>query len=90
MKEQGRGPEYGNGPLTEFDWNFDKVPDGELVACCLWEYARESVSIGHSSEATRVWIRAQETGGSLSKPAPDAFDVALGAFENSDRLGYWF
>jgi hypothetical protein len=23
--------------LTEFDWNFDAVPEEELAACCLWE-----------------------------------------------------
>jgi hypothetical protein len=28
--------------LHDFDWNFDAVPDSELVACCYWEYARES------------------------------------------------
>jgi hypothetical protein len=28
--------------LLESDWNFTAVPDKELVACCLWEYARES------------------------------------------------
>jgi len=31
--------------LSEFDWNFDNVPDDELVACCYWEYARESAFI---------------------------------------------
>ena len=31
--------------LSELDWNFDKVPDDELVACCYWEYARESAFI---------------------------------------------
>jgi hypothetical protein len=31
--------------LIEFDWNFDQVPDNELVACCYWEYARESTFI---------------------------------------------
>jgi hypothetical protein len=30
------------GDLIEFDWNFDAVPDKALVACCYWEYARES------------------------------------------------
>lgn len=29
-------------PLHPHEWNFDKVPDSELVACCWWEYARES------------------------------------------------
>ena len=32
-------------PLTELDWNFDTVPDDELIACCYWEYARESAFI---------------------------------------------
>jgi hypothetical protein len=27
------------------EWNFEKVPDSELVACCHWEYARESAFI---------------------------------------------
>ena len=32
-----------NPKFSDHDWNFDSVPDEELVACCLWEYARESV-----------------------------------------------
>jgi hypothetical protein len=28
--------------IVDFDWNFEAVPDAELVACCYWEYARES------------------------------------------------
>ena len=28
--------------LAYIEWNFDGVPDNELVACCYWEYARES------------------------------------------------
>jgi hypothetical protein len=31
--------------ISNLDWNFDGVPDGELVACCYWEYARESAFI---------------------------------------------
>jgi hypothetical protein len=27
--------------LSKEEWNFDEVPDNELVACCDWEYARE-------------------------------------------------
>jgi len=38
-----------NGPpacsLSPLDWNFDNVPDNELIACCYWEYARESAFI---------------------------------------------
>ncbi len=26
----------GTGSLPEVEWNFDNVPDGELVACCYW------------------------------------------------------
>lgn len=28
--------------LESAEWNFDTVPDAELIACCYWEYARES------------------------------------------------
>jgi hypothetical protein len=31
--------------LSELDWNFDNVPKEELMACCYWEYARESAFI---------------------------------------------
>lgn len=38
-----RGPsEDVAGPLRREEWDFDSVPVGELVACCYWEYARES------------------------------------------------
>jgi hypothetical protein len=31
--------------LAELEWDYEDVPDGELVACCYWEYARESAFI---------------------------------------------
>jgi hypothetical protein len=31
--------------IDKLDWNFDAVPAEELVACCYWEYARESAFI---------------------------------------------
>jgi hypothetical protein len=31
--------------LSNKEWNFDNVPNDELVACCYWEYARESAFI---------------------------------------------
>jgi hypothetical protein len=34
-----------NFDLSPQDWNFDSVPDSELMACCYWEYARESTFI---------------------------------------------
>jgi hypothetical protein len=27
--------------FSDFDWNFDNVPNDELIACCYWEYAAE-------------------------------------------------
>jgi hypothetical protein len=29
-------------PRSPHDWNFDSIPDHHLIACCYWEYARES------------------------------------------------
>lgn len=40
MKQKAYDDDFG-----ENEWNFDNVPDSELVACCYWEYARESVFI---------------------------------------------
>ncbi|MCB1233072.1 MAG: hypothetical protein KDN19_22705 [Verrucomicrobiae bacterium] len=37
-------------PITEDDWNFSKVPQSELVACCVWEYARESETIAMAAD----------------------------------------
>lgn len=37
-------------PLVEVDWNFDAVRDEEIIACCLWEYARESPTIGMAAD----------------------------------------
>jgi hypothetical protein len=36
-------------PLNRIEWDFDNVPDDELAACRLWEYARESRSFAISS-----------------------------------------
>ena len=36
-------------------WNFDAVPDGELKACCYWEYARESAFIRDTLRNYREW-----------------------------------
>ena len=57
-------------PLTREEWDFEAVPDGELVACCLWEYARESESIHRYAEY--IWCLRVETEqrihGSQSRP----------------------
>jgi hypothetical protein len=53
--------------LSEFDWNFDSVPANELIACCYWEYARESAFIRNTLRQYREWFladgkRDEETG----------------------------
>jgi len=48
----------GKGDLPEVEWNFDNVPDGELVACCYWEYARESAFIREMLRQYRDWCLA--------------------------------
>jgi len=40
--------------LTKHDWNFGDVPEVELVACCYWEFARESASICGAVEITKT------------------------------------
>lgn len=42
--------------LSDLDWNFDAVPDKELVACCYWEYARESAFIRETLHQYREWF----------------------------------
>lgn len=44
--------------LTELDWNFENVPKGELIACCLWEYARESNTLRLAADAH--WCNVRE------------------------------
>jgi hypothetical protein len=31
--------------MNQKEWDFSEVPDEELIACCYWEYARESAFI---------------------------------------------
>ena len=44
--------------LADWDWNFDEVPISELVACCYWEYARESPFIRDTLREYRDWVVA--------------------------------
>lgn len=43
-------------------WDFSQVPDSELIACCYWEYARESKTIKLMADLTwcstrHIWNR---------------------------------
>ncbi|MGD0650265.1 MAG: hypothetical protein ABSA97_03845 [Verrucomicrobiia bacterium] len=55
-------PESPSG-IPRIEWNFDNVPDSELVACCWWEYARESEFIRMGMQRWRAeptpQVRAQ-------------------------------
>jgi hypothetical protein len=57
-------PSYDNifSPLSEVDWNFDAVPDSEIIACCLWEYARESITIGMAADEHWCNVRGIRNG----------------------------
>jgi len=51
--------------FTEADWDFQSVPEAETVACCYWEYARESVSIRDAVMTVKTALVNQ------GKPAPE-------------------
>jgi hypothetical protein len=44
--------------LSRDDWDFDNVPDHEIIACCLWEYARESITIGMAAD--KYWCNVRD------------------------------
>jgi len=61
--------------LPEHEWNFDSVPDEELVACCYWEYARESAFIRNAVQTAKTAFASQ----GIAKPESEereAFRVA--------------
>jgi hypothetical protein len=76
--------------LIEHNWNFnaDRVPDDELVACCYWENARESGAI---CDAVKT---AKTAHANLGKSAPmtaerQAFDeVVTSAYGLLHQTGY--
>ncbi|MEK7675309.1 MAG: hypothetical protein AAB676_05685 [Verrucomicrobiota bacterium] len=45
MKQSTRLSAPEGALFQDSEWNFDHVPNEELVACCYWEYARESAFI---------------------------------------------
>lgn len=44
-------------PLYRQDWDFDPLPDEELIPCCLWEYARESRTIKMAADVHWCHVR---------------------------------
>lgn len=46
-----------DGPLPASHWNFTNISDDELIACCLWEYARESRTLALASAVHQMNTR---------------------------------
>jgi hypothetical protein len=67
--------------IPEQDWNFDNIPNEELVACCYWEYARESKFICEALREYRDWFWA---GGLRSQDTTDC----CGKLEQIQGIGY--
>ena len=57
-------------PLRQEDWNFGDVPNQELIACCYWEYARESAFIRDTLRCYREWWAE---GGKRNKASDELF-----------------
>lgn len=45
------------GPWPETTWNFRDIPDEEVIACCLWEYALESQTLVLAAEVRQMMTR---------------------------------
>ena len=67
--------------LDEREWNFFDLGENERVACCFWEYARESNAIRDTVKIFKTFLADQ------GKPAPrtaeheaflDTYDHASG------------
>jgi hypothetical protein len=56
--------------LQREDWDFSGLPDGELVGCCYWEYARESAFIRETLHRYREWAAE---GGKRDKASDELF-----------------
>jgi len=44
--------------LSPLEWNFDNVPESELIACYYWEYARESAFLREFKNRWDAWNRS--------------------------------
>jgi hypothetical protein len=73
--------------IAELDWNFDNVPDDELAACLLWEFARESksfaMSSAHKIEMEKFFAHEQQPNRKLDS----GYEAFLQSYWNCDE-GY--
>lgn len=78
--------------IQPLDWNFDSIPDRHLIACCYWEYARESRFLRAFKSRC---VKANRD----PKPLAEAFELcgkdarlvmSIGSVANSFLLGFGF
>ena len=73
-------PESPSG-IPRIEWDFDNVPELELVACCYWEYARESAFIRDVRRRCADWTILERSKG---KP----WERLLRDWERIQSIGY--
>jgi hypothetical protein len=75
-------------PIIPFrgDWDFSTIPDNELIACCLWEYGRESFTF--AMLAADSWLNGRLfrlRRGEAIDPAEEKCEA-----EEQSRIETWF
>src|SRR6266849_6124669 len=78
--------------MEPHDWNFDSIPDHHLIACCYWEYARESVFLKKfKSRCVEANRNPQPLSKAFDLVGKDARTVlSIGTVANSFLLGFGF
>ena len=71
-----------HGELDPHEWHFVDVPEAELVACCYWEYMRESVALRKAVE----WWRRMPKYVSGSSPSDEELLIILACYPSSNFL----
>ena len=95
-KLRGLGGKSVRARISDDDWNFAPVDDSEFVACCYWEYARESNSIRQAVKTVKTALANQ------GKPHPpsakhdefnSAAEKAFGLLQETgfggDNITFW-
>ena len=78
--------------MEPHDWNFDSIPDHHLIACCYWEYARESIFLKKfKSRCVEANRNPQPLSQAFDLVGKDARTVlSIGTVANSFLLGFGF
>src|SRR6266436_4822903 len=78
--------------MQSHHWNFDSIPDHHLIACCYWEYARESAFLKKfKSRCVEANRNPQPLSQAFDLVGKDARTVlSIGTVANSFLLGFGF